>query len=65
MVNPECKLLLLKRAIAKLGATREGVLRSHIVSQGGRMRDSVVFSIIAGEWPRIRQALKARTAISE
>jgi RimJ/RimL family protein N-acetyltransferase len=52
MVNPECKLLLLKRAIAKLGATREGVLRSHIVSQGGRMRDSVVFSIIAGEWPR-------------
>jgi RimJ/RimL family protein N-acetyltransferase len=34
-------------AIAKLGATREGVLRSHMLSQGGRMRDSVLFSIIA------------------
>jgi RimJ/RimL family protein N-acetyltransferase len=49
-------------AIAKLGATREGVLRSHMVSQGDRIRDSVVFSIVAGEWPRIRQALRARIA---
>ena len=47
-------------AIAKLGATREGVLRSHMVSQGGRMRDSVVFSIVAGEWPAIRKTLQAR-----
>jgi RimJ/RimL family protein N-acetyltransferase len=47
-------------AIAKLGATREGVLRSHMVSQGGRMRDSVVFSIVAGEWPPIRKMLQAR-----
>jgi RimJ/RimL family protein N-acetyltransferase len=49
-------------AIAKLGATREGVLRSHMVSQGGRMRDSVVFSIIAEEWPRLRKMLQARIA---
>ena len=49
-------------AIAKLGASREGVLRSHMVSQGGRMRDSVVFSIVASEWPRIRRALQARIA---
>jgi N-acetyltransferase len=49
-------------AIAKLGATREGVLRSHMVSQGGRMRDSVVFSIIADEWPAIRKMLQARIA---
>jgi N-acetyltransferase len=40
-------------AIAKLGATREGVLRSHMLSQGGRMRDSVVFSIVAAEWPKV------------
>lgn len=52
-------------AIAKLGATREGILRSHLVSQGGRMRDSVVFSILAGEWPRIRQALQARVVPTE
>jgi len=49
-------------AIAKLGATREGVLRSHMVSQGGRMRDSVVFSIIADEWSAIRKMLQARIA---
>jgi N-acetyltransferase len=52
-------------AIVKLGATREGILRSHMVSQGGRMRDSVVFSIVASEWPQIRQALHVRTAPTE
>jgi RimJ/RimL family protein N-acetyltransferase len=52
-------------AIAKLGATREGVLRSHMVSQGGRMRDSVVYSIVSGEWPRIRDALQARLAATK
>ncbi len=47
-------------AIAKLGATREGVLRSHMVTQGGRIRDSVVFSIVAAEWPAVRAGLEAR-----
>ncbi len=49
-----------QRAIAKLGATREGILRAHMVSQGGRTRDSVVFSIVASEWPRVREALRCR-----
>lgn len=49
-------------AIAKLGAVREGVLRSHMVSQGGRMRDSVVFSITAAEWPQAREKLHRRLA---
>jgi RimJ/RimL family protein N-acetyltransferase len=47
-------------AIAKLGATREGVLRAHMVSQNGRIRDSVVFSIVAAEWAAVRAALLAR-----
>ena len=47
-------------AIAKLGAVREGVLRSHMVSQGGRVRDSVIFSIVAAEWPAVRAGLMAR-----
>lgn len=51
-------------AIAKLGATREGILRSHMVAQGGRPRDSVVFSIVAEEWPRVRDGLIARVACS-
>lgn len=47
-------------AIAKLGAVREGVLRNHMVVQEGRLRDSVVFSIVANEWPLIRERLEAR-----
>lgn len=49
-------------AIAKLGAVREGTLRAHMVVQGGRVRDSVVFSITVGEWPAVRERLKARLA---
>jgi RimJ/RimL family protein N-acetyltransferase len=49
-------------AIAKLGAAREGVCRSHMVTQGGRVRDSVLFSIIAPEWPQVRERLAARVA---
>ncbi len=47
-------------AIAKLGAVREGVLRSHMVRKGGRVRDSVLFSIIAPEWPTVKAGLLAR-----
>jgi RimJ/RimL family protein N-acetyltransferase/ubiquinone/menaquinone biosynthesis C-methylase UbiE len=47
-------------AIAKLGAVREGVLRAHMVTQGNRPRDSVVFSITVAEWPGVRQRLAAR-----
>ncbi len=47
-------------AIAKLGAEREGILRNHMISQGGRIRDSVLFSITAAEWPAAREALVQR-----
>ena len=47
-------------AIAKLGAVREGVLRAHMVVQGGRVRDSVMFSITSDEWPPVRERLTAR-----
>src|SRR5262245_20366482 len=54
-----------QRAIAKLGAVREGVLRAHMVSQGGRIRDSVVFSITTAEWPQVKAGLLARLAKAE
>ena len=47
-------------AIAKLGAVREGVCRSHMVSQGGRVRDSVLFSVVAAEWPAVKKNLEER-----
>ena len=47
-------------AIAKLGATREGVLRRHQRLADGSFRDTVVFSILAHEWPGVRKGLEAR-----
>ncbi len=51
-------------AIAKLGATREGVLRAHKITQGGRVRDTVVFSILKAEWPAVRAGLLARLELA-
>jgi N-acetyltransferase len=47
-------------AIAKLGATREGVLRRHMKLADGSWRDTVVFSILADEWPDVRKGLQQR-----
>ena len=47
-------------AIAKLGATREGVLRRHIRRADGTFRDTVVFSVLREEWPGVREGLPAR-----
>jgi ribosomal-protein-alanine N-acetyltransferase len=47
-------------AIAKLGAQREGVLRKHLILQDGYIRDTVMFSILAEEWPAVKAGLVAR-----
>ena len=47
-------------AIARLGAVREGVLRAHMVLPDGFVRDSVMFSIIASEWPGVKAGLEAK-----
>lgn len=44
------------RAVEKLGAMREGVLRKQRVTWTGHVRDTVIFSILAGEWPKISTA---------
>lgn len=49
-----------QRAMERLGAVREGVLRSHMIVTGGRVRDTVYYSIIAPEWPHVKTALEAR-----
>lgn len=47
-----------RRAIAALGAKEDGVLRNHSVGPDGALRDTVVFSIIASEWPAVRMGLR-------
>jgi len=49
-----------RKAILRLGAMQEGVLRNHMIMPDGRYRDSVCFSIIAAEWPDIKVKLEAR-----
>ncbi|MDQ3292067.1 MAG: GNAT family N-acetyltransferase, partial [Bacteroidota bacterium] len=46
-----------KAALVKIGATPEGVLRSHMLMPGGRRRDSIYYSILKNEWPTIRQTI--------
>ncbi|MBN7798483.1 GNAT family N-acetyltransferase [Parahaliea mediterranea] len=46
-------------ALERIGATREGVLRQHMVVQDDFRRDSVYFSILDREWPRVREGLEA------
>lgn len=49
-----------RRAIERLGAKLDGVLRSHQVMPDGSLRDTCVYSIIAHEWPAVRNNLSAR-----
>jgi RimJ/RimL family protein N-acetyltransferase len=44
-----------REAMVKIGATEEGTLRKHLRTGTGRMRDSVYYSILAEEWPEIKQ----------
>ncbi|MFK7912495.1 MAG: GNAT family N-acetyltransferase [Pseudomonadales bacterium] len=51
-----------QRAIARLGAQREGVLRQHKVYPDGYVRDSVMFSVTVSDWSQVQQRLLALLA---
>jgi RimJ/RimL family protein N-acetyltransferase len=51
-----------QRAIAALGANQDGVLRHHLRRRDGSVRDSVMFSVLAAEWPDVRKHLELRLA---
>jgi len=51
-----------QRAIEALGAKKDGVLRHHRVRRDGTVRDSVVYSILASEWPDVKRHLEFRLA---
>jgi RimJ/RimL family protein N-acetyltransferase len=53
-----------QRAIERLGATREGVLRAHRVRPDGTLRDTVCYSVTAPEWPSVRDRLAARLGLT-
>ena len=49
-----------RRAILRLGAKEEGTLRRHMVTDTGRVRDTVYFSILDHEWPAVKARLQAK-----
>jgi len=51
-----------RRAIERLGAKQDGILRSHQILKDGSIRDTVVYSIIASEWPAVKNNLQAKLA---
>lgn len=48
------------RAVEKIGAKKEGVLRRHMIRYDGSLRNSVIYSVIADEWLSIKAALLKR-----
>ena len=52
-----CMNLRSRRAIERLGARLDGVLRSHVRMPNGSLRDTAVYSIVAAEWPAVRANL--------
>jgi RimJ/RimL family protein N-acetyltransferase len=51
-----------QRAIEGLGAKKDGVIRHHAMRRDGSVRDSVLYSILATEWPDLRRHLELRLA---
>jgi RimJ/RimL family protein N-acetyltransferase len=49
-----------RSALLGIGASEEGILRRHMLTDAGRRRDSVYYSVIDEEWPRVRQHLESR-----
>lgn len=54
-----------RTAILRLGAKQEGILRNHMIMPNGRVRDSVIFSIIDSEWPEVKARLAAKLVAPE
>lgn len=51
-----------RRAILRIGAREEGILRKHMVTESGRVRDTVYFSVTDDEWPGVKARLEQMLA---
>ena len=49
-----------RTAIRRLGAQEEGILRHHAITESGRRRDTVYYSVLESEWPAVKQNLQSR-----
>ena len=56
-LETDARNLKSRTAMARLGATEEGILRSHRRTQGDQRRDTVIFSVLRAEWPALRESV--------
>jgi RimJ/RimL family protein N-acetyltransferase len=47
-----------QQALNRIGAVQEGILRNHMINPDGYVRDSIFYSILASEWPRVKALLE-------
>lgn len=66
MVRVELKTDVLnersRNAMLRIGAREEGILRKHQITDGGRVRDTIYFSVIDDEWPSVKRRLEEMLA---
>lgn len=51
-----------RNAMLRIGAKEEGTLRNHLITQGGRIRHTVYFSVTNDEWPGVKRSLEEKLA---
>jgi len=61
-LKTDARNLRSQAAIARIGAKYEGVLRAHMVMADGFIRDTVMYSVIAPEWPEVKARLETLMA---
>lgn len=49
-----------RNAILRIGAKQDGILRNHLIDDGGTIRDTVVFSVVKDEWTTVKKSLEFR-----
>jgi RimJ/RimL family protein N-acetyltransferase len=57
-IKTDARNMRSQQAIERIGAKKEGVLRNHMILPDGRYRDSVFYSILDSEWPRVKKNLE-------
>lgn len=53
-----------RNAMKRIGCVEEGVLRNHMITESGRFRDSIYFSIIEPEWANVKEDLMSKLAVA-
>jgi RimJ/RimL family protein N-acetyltransferase len=59
-IKTDLRNLASQRAIERLGAKKEGVMRKHMILPNGYIRDSVIYSIIDDDWPMVKSRLEEK-----